>query len=242
MIPLNHLTSSLDLINQPDNSKSTPFMFNLTENETVLRDCINEDILNRNYTMASVLVAMIESPVSKKYIINNLLLDYCKIGDIGAVSFIITLGADVTYNGYKAYLLACMYGHLAIVIKFNEMGIKTSKLHDAFKYAVSGGHREIVDELIKQGIDINYNNGEIVRMCCEKGMVSMLQFLIDKGTNIKASTRSLLLAVTNGHTQIVKILLDNGTEPGDWYNYCVNISIRKKYDSILNLLKERFDI
>lgn len=88
-----------------------------------------------------------------------------------------------------------------------------SILHTACEY----GHKEILQMLIKKGIDVNAidKRGDTPLHCAARnGQVEIVALLLEKNANINARSKTghspISQAIRNGHLSIVKILSKNG--------------------------------
>jgi len=84
--------------------------------------------------------------------------------------------------------------------------------YDAFFWAVSMGHTEIVEHMIEQGVYIDFNNGKFLIEAAEKGRAEIVRILLKNGADARADKeRALYNAVYNGDVQICKLLINAGS-------------------------------
>jgi len=88
----------------------------------------------------------------------------------------------------------------------------------ALYYACRSGNIEIAKLLLENISDIDWYNKEyLVLVSCENNHIEMLKLLLE--CNFPACVDSLINAVVDGDTEIVKILLKNGANPNSYYSY-----------------------
>lgn len=94
-----------------------------------------------------------------------------------------------------------------------EREIMKDDLKSKFLHASEQGHKDIVDILITQGVDINTKNADgmtALMFAARQGLIELTSMLIRKGTDVNAKDNygktALLFAAHNGCTDIVSVL------------------------------------
>lgn len=95
--------------------------------------------------------------------------------------------------------------------------------HDNNHYlllAAMNGHTEIVELLIKHGININTANDKALVLAAENGHIDIVKILVTNGANIATDKCAAIInSIVNNHTSIAKFLIENNTF------WCYNDSI-----------------
>jgi ankyrin repeat protein len=185
-------------------------------------------------------------------------------GRLDIVKLLVENGADVNIDGKdwtkstSAIELAANGGHLAIFQFLLENGTNLESKDIAlqeinlFCAAAGSGKLEVVEQLIKKGIDINAfdtHSSNALLCAARKGRLDIVKFLLAKGADIECKDdrgETLLLKAVPFDKKAIEILLDNQADINaiDQNGYTVthiNISIYYSKDSlgILKLLIER---
>jgi ankyrin repeat protein len=163
-------------------------------------------------------------------------------GDLDVVRYLVEHGADVNRPnsaGITALAIAILHGHLALVKYLVEHGADinhSGKDGDALSYAL--GCRQIaVYEYLKplasrrqqliggrrlpEAMRPEADTVQIRRLAemCSRGLIATVRRLLKRGVDVNARTivykglTPLSLAARNGHTDIVKLLLEAGADP-----------------------------
>jgi ankyrin repeat protein len=145
-------------------------------------------------------------PLHKDYFVP--LTKAAKNGHLDIVRRIIALtGQDIFWT---ALTLAAVHGHRPIVDYMlhyaNEIPIDLDEaLNEALISATSGGHRDLVNELIRRGA--NDYNGALLK-AAEKGYTDIVNDMVSHGAN--DYNEALLRAVFGGHRDIVNYIISRG--------------------------------
>jgi ankyrin repeat protein len=158
---------------------------------------------------------------------------------VGIVEELINAGADIDLKIVRYPLLppprkvitplmiASENGYLRIVKRLIDAGADVNAQYDgsntALLYAIiGGGHIEIVRELIKAGADVNAKNkvGLTPLHCAARDHPEIAKILIEAEANVNAvltidwseDPTALMTAVSNGHIEVVKMLLERGAD------------------------------
>ncbi len=132
--------------------------------------------------------------------------------------------ADLDLN--KALLAASHIGHIDIVILLLDHGADVHATHEqdntsAFQYGVYKKHLNILQLLIKRGVDVNqkgWRGGTALHSGAMYGHAKIIQFLIRNGAEInifdQRGLTPLHCASSCGHdTSIVQLLINEGADP-----------------------------
>ncbi|XP_035664093.1 death-associated protein kinase 1-like [Branchiostoma floridae] len=86
-------------------------------------------------------------------------------------------------------------------------------------YACSGGHDKIVEQLIKNGTDLNVTNGDGntgLHYACGGGHYNVVELLIKNGADLNVTNKGrdtgLHYACKGGHYKVVELLIKNGAD------------------------------
>lgn len=85
---------------------------------------------------------------------------------------------------------------------------KESALLVAFFHAAKSGQTEVVDVLLRAGVDIHAQQDLALRAAAEVGQTEMVCFLLDHGADVHAKGgEPLLNADTNGHKATATLIM-----------------------------------
>ena len=115
----------------------------------------------------------------------------------------------------------CCEENLLILLKYildvKKVNIVTNK--SLLLLASRRGHKEIVQLLVENGIDINQTNKDgqnALHWACENGNNEIAEFLIQNGINLKQKDifqqNVLHWASRRGYREIVKLLIEEGID------------------------------
>ena len=139
-------------------------------------------------------------------------------GHLELVEYLIDVGADIrkrAYNSYSAFELACYEGYLDIVKLLINRGYDL--LNEDFvslNYASANGKYEIVEFLLKSGMDINKGDDggyTPVHWATQEGQLEVVKLLAYNGGDLEKedenSITPLYLAATDGYTEIIEFFI-----------------------------------
>ncbi|XP_063417526.1 uncharacterized protein LOC134700086 [Mytilus trossulus] len=119
----------------------------------------------------------------------------------------------------------------------------------ALHSAASTGNTEMVQLLIDNGIEINFQNKDgstILFDATLKGKTDIVHWLIDKGIDINVmdtdGSTALHIAASKGNTEIVQLLIDNGIEINAQNkdgNTALHLAVERQSDVMTTLLLNR---
>lgn len=145
------------------------------------------------------------------------------IPDVEMVRFLIDKGANVNYsdnNGMTPLMFAIKLGNLELVSILINAGADIND-EDNFNqnivmYAAQESQYEILKILLNKGANGNFKTYSPLMLSCIFGDVNSLKNQIEKGEKIDGMSVNfitpLMLASMCGHDQIIKILIENGSE------------------------------
>lgn len=160
----------------------------------------------------------------KQNVLNHILLLACQAGDIGLVSLMINLGADInarSTNGCTALIEASKFGYGSVVdILLNggvDVNAEDNSGESTLIWATINGHKGIVKKLLKSNVDVKSKDkkGNTALMWAvyyeRKKIVKML---IKSNADISAQNNSgntaLTVARLRANKEIVKLLIKSG--------------------------------
>ncbi|KAF7346941.1 Multiple ankyrin repeats single kh domain [Mycena venus] len=78
--------------------------------------------------------------------------------------------------------------------------------------AAEQGRAEIVQSVVKRGVDVESAYGKALYCAASNGHLEMVRFLVEKGADINTNSSPLCGAATRGHLEIVRFLVEKGAE------------------------------
>jgi ankyrin repeat protein len=185
----------------------------LTPDEKIIYGALNKIITENDYIGASSVLNLILTQDSKEKIVNKLLLDSCTENNSLTLTFLLGQGANIDCYNNLPFITACRYGNINLMITFMDHGIKPNMVPDAFIAAALNGQKEVISELVKNGLNVNINNCEALKLCVLKGLTDMVEFLLELGIDPSSHIDRLLIIVLNEkHYDIAKILINIATD------------------------------
>lgn len=143
---------------------------------------------------------------------NNYALQEASLkGHVEIVKFLVEKGANIHANDNYSFRRACENGHEEVVEYLFEKGAEIHSISDwSFFYASLNGHVKILKFLFEKGA---YNNCAIDN-ASKNGHIEAVKFLIKIDPNCVhyLENYALRVASIHGYFEIVKILIDNGSE------------------------------
>ena len=127
---------------------------------------------------------------------------------LGAVSvnmLVASMIDDMLDSAYKGDLEAVK----SLMAKGVNVNVANKNDETPFVKAIEGGHLELADYLIENGVDIKRYGGYALSKAVEKGNLQSVQYLINKGVDIRYG-EYLITATQKGNLEMVKFLVENG--------------------------------
>lgn len=82
--------------------------------------------------------------------------------------------------------------------------------------AAATGSLDVAEALLKEGVDVHFDNDMPLRTAALMGNAEMVKFLVDKGANVQASgNEALLYAARRQDDTTVALLLSKGADISD---------------------------
>lgn len=108
----------------------------------------------------------------------------------------------------------------------------------ALNAAVMKGYNRVAKLLIENGADIHLNNEMVFMTACTFGNIEMAKFLLENGAGEKNS--GLISSCAQGYDNIVKFLIENGADlhVHFWNDHPLRFSLTHGYYEIAQLLIE----
>lgn len=170
---------------------------------------------------------------------NRLLKDAFRTKNRIFQDFSIALNAGRDSVDNELFFLAVENGCVEIVQSQIDAGIDVRiKDNEAIFKASSYNQLEVLKLLIKHGADVNAtsNYGECpLYKACDMGYVEIAKYLLDAGADVSVHTKALYRATFYKHSDIVKLLLDNGATAT---TETIDFAILKNNSQIVKLLFE----
>ena len=128
-------------------------------------------------------------------------------------------------NGDTSLKLASKNGHVPAVKVLLESGAKVnltgSDYHTALHCAAINGHETIAEIILRRGNDVKLRFADIVNVfqeAAKRGFLSVCELCLPlmheemSGSDDREKQKALLHAAQNGNKEVVKLLLDKGTD------------------------------
>ena len=122
----------------------------------------------------------------------------------------------------------------------------------AIHYAVLRGHLPSVEALLQYGADANVRDGEIIMIAAQQGNVEMTRLLMShkRAPDMSADDDEdeenpaffhdpLFAALSNGHRDLVKVLLDVGSTDAEGADMARHMALYRGYNDIVEMLLAR---
>ena len=242
MITTEFLSECIKKASESDESITNTIVFpncfidTLSENEKILCETIKTLISEENYNGASSLINLILTHTTKSKIVNKLLIESCEKGNMVEFTFLIAQGANIEYDNNMPFVTACLHGNLNLITAFIEYGVKPNMVPYAFVMAAMNEQKETILELIKNGLNINLNDCEVLKVCVVKGLTEMVDFLVKLGPKLEPHIdRLLIISTERGYIDIIRILLE-------YMSDSISVSKRQVLRPTLGKLDKYIDI
>ncbi|EGT53753.1 hypothetical protein CAEBREN_29354, partial [Caenorhabditis brenneri] len=173
-----------------------------------------------------------------------------RMGYVGIMQLLFDKGGDLTAGSTPPIVEAAMEGRIEPVqfILAHCVNIPQEQLSRALISAAEGGHLEIVEELVRAGADLNFEQDERTAMmrAARNDHFEVVQFLVNKGASInfkssKNDATALSLACSEGNMNIAQFLIRNGGDPmlkmDDGVNCFMEVARHGNYD-LMSMLVE----
>lgn len=137
-------------------------------------------------------------------------------GNLRAVKYLISKGADVNAYGGDALISAARSGDLSMLAFLDSVGGNIHAKNDqAFIEAAQRGHLEVVKYLVSRGVDIHTRNDLAFIDASKRNYVDVVMYLISKGVNVRTrDDLALKEAVENPYLGMIPVFLDVGDYRG----------------------------
>jgi len=96
---------------------------------------------------------------------------------------------------------------------------------------------ESVKDLLKKGVNINYNNDQAIMIAADKQNIEIMEALIDKGADIKTNMYQILReGCMRNRIEVVRLALENGCDPKYLDCEALRLACRYGHHEIVEML------
>lgn len=156
-------------------------------------------------------------------------------GNLEVIDYLIDIGAKVNDKNSNALAIATMNGNYELVKKLVKHGA-AKRGSLALEYAAHKGYMEIIEYLIENGHNPRARNNSTLSAAITAGHLNVVKFLMDKGCRSADALRDAIMASS---IEIVKYLVENGEFENQQNNdELLLISLSVKRTEILKYLIE----
>lgn len=130
-----------------------------------------------------------------------------------------------------------VYDNNAVALRHSLQTGKIDK-DDALRLAAQSGYVELVNILLDNGADLNYNDGLSMELAVMCGRFEVVKTLVDRGASYKGM---LSVAISNGHTNIAQFFSE--LMPNDEVEYpSLILAIRHGHVSTIEFAERTLNI
>ncbi|NMG02069.1 ankyrin repeat domain-containing protein [Azoarcus taiwanensis] len=169
----------------------------------------------RRFLLALVLACMTTVVLADSY---EASISSARLGDTRQLVSLLNRGIDpntIDEQGNSLLLLAAREGHLRTVqaiLQYRPNVLHRNLAGDsALMLATLGGHRDVVDELLDAGAELNHDGWTPLIYAAFQGHLDLVEKFIERGADVHAlapnESNALMFAARNGHIQVVRRLL-----------------------------------
>ena len=155
-------------------------------------------------------------------------------------------GYRITINGYSAnprcydsmpLSLAIESDHYEMVRMLLEAGSDIRKVGNSFVYAAKEGYAQMVEFLIKRGVDITYNNYQALKYAVSSNQEEVVRVIVNESKEITTEHyRALEYAVVNGKIDILKTLIGKGIDTNGLTTKPLRFAIKCNQKEVVEML------
>lgn len=162
----------------------------------------------------------------------------CRRGYLYSLKKLISPGASKVKYIAECFHAAVIGGHFNIVEYFVEDGIDLKEHGErALHTACSHGHVRIIKYLISIHTELKESYSSALETACSNGQLDVTKFLISKVAYVKLN-RLLRMACEFDHLDIIKYLVSQGADVGVWNNTAIAVAASKGNVEIAKFLVE----
>ena len=126
-----------------------------------------------------------------------------RIGDIDMIDLLAERGADIG----RALSNASQHGQMRMVRHLIAKGAEVRDT-DALYHAAAWGHVEIVELLLREGANVEYDDYLALKGAASGGHIEIVRILLATGVPREAKEKAIEWAQKNHHMDIVRLLID----------------------------------
>ena len=139
-----------------------------------------------------------------------------------------------TIEGIYNYYLNVVYGDTGLLMSFSSEKFVDNKF---IQFVVNNQHYDVMEVLIKNGLDCTTNNNYALRYASKKGQLKIVELLLVNGANVVAhANESLREASGNGHLEVVKVLVEAGSDVGVMCNCPIRLASKNGHSEVVKYL------
>ena len=168
-----------------------------------------------------------------------LLWDSIKQGNLKKIKQLIEKGTDIHAEHDMALVIAAETGHLNIIKFLLKRGSHIdAQMNAPLRIAASRGHLDVVKFLVENGADVHEINDEALKFAALNGHLEVVKFLEKCGSK-QDNDYLLMETAERGKYNIVKYLLEKGTDPNGYNASALKNAIKQGHYNIIELLIEK---
>jgi ankyrin repeat protein len=147
-----------------------------------------------------------------------------------------TSNNDLLSSLNKIFIKIVKDGNVELVEDFIKLGVDVNR-NEVHYWASRNGHLAVVECLITNGIDIQYDDNFLLRNAAFYGSLNIVEYLIKNGADIHAENDyAVRHASCNGHLTVVECLIKNGADIRDNDDYALRYASENGHTDVVELL------
>ena len=140
----------------------------------------------------------------------------------------------------EVFFLAARTGNIKLLEYCLNNGIDIHTGNDfALRLAAENGQIEAIRFLVEKGANVSALDDTMLRLASLKGKISTVQKILSRGfCSQEAKLYGMYNAILHGHTDIVKLFLENGVSPTDNDGAVLKVVKMCRYENVIALFED----